>query len=563
MKNFKITFVETRHAASLLGVFLFIAVTLTSCFNYDEPPLQEPVTVNPEYIITIAELKEMYRSQDGVLQPLRIDTDIFISGRVTSSDQQGNIFREMFIQDETGGLRIRVGRSNLYNFYRLGQRVYIKLHGLTIGNNRGTLELGVRSANPSFQTGFIEVPWMIERHVLPGRQEAPVEPRLVTVAELNNPETRRDLIGTLVKIENVVFSHTDVPSAISSFVDTLFTWAFSGSTVHDVSALSINQFFRPLMSDGMPNAGDSIVIRSSGFAHFVNEEIPRDPITAVGVFTVFDDRGQLTMRNLNDVTTLNNLSVSPANLTFFTDLTTLNFSINSNTDWTITSSESWATVNHTSGSNNREITVSIEGYPTDEPRFAYLTISSPGMFNRIVHIQQRHHEVPTLILKETFGVPVPGTGTSTGSGHPFIEEFDGWVTTGTASETAVYSREGGVDLRTTMASPAPFSGEGNVFFSNVSGEDRMFIISGINPGDKTSFEVSFASQAASTSLRVEWSTDGSTWQNIEYTKTTTVWGPVETQFEIPNPTTNLRLRFRVPAGTPGNFRIDDVMIMGW
>ena len=274
---------------------------LTACFNYDTPPRQEPVIIDPAHVITIAELQGLFRSQD-VQQPLTIRDSvvlsdrvvrdsIFISGQVVSSDRDGNIFREMFIQDETGGLRIRVGRSGLYNFYPLGQHVYVRVQGLTIGNNNGTLELGVRSAN--FTTGFIDVPWLINHHVLSGKQDTLVKPRTFTLAELNDAAFRTEFIGTLVRIENVTFSHTTESTGSRPFGQ-LTTWA-NPFPADGGAPQSVNQNFTD-------ENERNIIIRTSGHARFAGDRVPTEPVDIVGVLSVFGGNSQLGIRDLNDVT---------------------------------------------------------------------------------------------------------------------------------------------------------------------------------------------------------------------------------------------------------------------
>ena len=257
----------------------------TACFNYDQPPPQPPANVDQAHIITIGQLQQRFHGQ-GTSAPLTILDSVFISGRVISSDRDGNIFREMFIQDDYGyGLRIRVGRSGLYNFYRLGQRIYINLQGLTIGNNRGTLELGLRSVNPSFATGFIEVPFLINHHILPGEQEALVLPRTATLPEANSPVTRR--VGTLIRIENVTFVEPTGTNPI-------LTWA---NINLGGSPQSVNQIFRD-------ERGNQFVVRSSGHSRFANDPVPTGPVDIVGVLTVFDN-SQMFIRDLNDVVCVN------------------------------------------------------------------------------------------------------------------------------------------------------------------------------------------------------------------------------------------------------------------
>ena len=283
-----------------ISTLAIIATLLTSCFNYDTPPRQEPVVIDSAHVITIAELQGLFRNQDTpqaltirdsvILSDRVVRDSIFISGQVVSSDRDGNIFREMFIQDETGGLRIRVGRSGLYNFYPLGQHVYIRLTGLTIGNNNGTLELGVRSEN--FTTGFIDVPWLINRHVLSGRQDTLVLPRTFTLPELNDADFRTDYIGTLVRVENLTFSHTTINTGPRPFGQ-LSTWA-NPFPADGQGPQSVNQNF--------VSGNDTIIIRTSGHARFAGDRIPTEPIDVVGILSVFGGNSQLGIRDLNDVT---------------------------------------------------------------------------------------------------------------------------------------------------------------------------------------------------------------------------------------------------------------------
>jgi len=260
------------------------------------------------------------------------------------------------------------------------------------------------------------------------------------------------------------------------------------------------------------------------------------------------------------------LTVTPTSLNFSRGSDTIKININSNVNWTIVSSESWATVSQESGSNNATVEISVTENTTGASRSATLTISGEGVADRIVTVTQTAQEEPTLIFAETFGSP---------SGNPLVANFTGWVTTGVGAENVTYSGTGSVDMRTTAASPnPPFSGSGNVFFPTSSANERSFTISGINPGLHTDFELSFGLQINdNTSLIVEHSIDGTTWHRIyDYTVVMIqpgqaspfipFWGLVTEEFSVAETTTNLRLRFTVPAGTAGNFRIDDVRLMG-
>ena len=57
---------------------------------------------------TIAEVKAMY--QNG---PVTFTEDFYIKGQVTTSDREGNFYRGFYIQDETSGIEIKVGKTGM------------------------------------------------------------------------------------------------------------------------------------------------------------------------------------------------------------------------------------------------------------------------------------------------------------------------------------------------------------------------------------------------------------------------------------------------------------------
>ena len=65
-----------------------------------------------------------------------------IKGRVISSDYAGNVFKSLYIQDETAALPLSINQYNLYLGYRVGQEVVIDLTGLYIGRYGGLEQLG-------------------------------------------------------------------------------------------------------------------------------------------------------------------------------------------------------------------------------------------------------------------------------------------------------------------------------------------------------------------------------------------------------------------------------------
>lgn len=138
-------------------------------FDYGTPP--ESVRTHPEANATIAELKALYDKQ-----PLKIERDIVVKGQVISSDRSGNVYRSLYIQDETGGLEVKIGKTGLYNDYKLGQWVYVKCSGLTLGAYNGMLQLGYQDPSGSYETSYIDVQMILDTHVFKGEMDDPVAP---------------------------------------------------------------------------------------------------------------------------------------------------------------------------------------------------------------------------------------------------------------------------------------------------------------------------------------------------------------------------------------------------
>ncbi|MDE7128844.1 MAG: hypothetical protein K2O07_00750, partial [Alistipes sp.] len=140
-------------------IFAIFAVALMSvgCYeNFDDVEPRLPYTDDmfasqfPESRhVTVKELKAMFGpiSNTGVnsswsnTKYLQINDDIYIKGKVTSDDEQGNIYKSLYVQDETGGIEIRLTNGN-YLRYRQGQWVYVRLQDLYLGNYRMMRSVG-------------------------------------------------------------------------------------------------------------------------------------------------------------------------------------------------------------------------------------------------------------------------------------------------------------------------------------------------------------------------------------------------------------------------------------
>ena len=188
--------------------------------GYEEPPVQEmnqEVESLKSKVISIADLAKMYKTGS----PWVIDKDIVIAGRVSTTDQPGNFYKSFYIQDETGGMEIKVGRNGLYNEYKPGQTVYVKCNGLTLGmygfktknsygGGQGMVQVGYKDPTGEYETAYLEHQMLVDAHIVKGEYGQEVEPVILTESQLPGPDdtqvTNR-YIGTLVTLKGLKYAN--------------------------------------------------------------------------------------------------------------------------------------------------------------------------------------------------------------------------------------------------------------------------------------------------------------------------------------------------------------------
>jgi hypothetical protein len=244
----------------LAGLSLLAAsAALTSCVkgDFDEPPLYIP-TVDFNANTTISELKASYVN-------LRlIEEDIIIKGVIVANDESGNLYKELVIQDENSGIKLALDKTNLYNEFKLGQRVYVKCKGMYIGDYGGLTQLGYIFEGDIGRLPDVYIPRHLFRDSLPG---AVPEPIIVSPNELNSFHLSR-----LVTLENI------------SFTDPGAMWAPDTDNATDRKIV-----------------GSFTVVRTSKYSNFASETIPAGYGNVTGVLSIFNSKYQLTIRDIDDI----------------------------------------------------------------------------------------------------------------------------------------------------------------------------------------------------------------------------------------------------------------------
>ena len=176
-------------------------------------------------IITIAEVASRYQAyvqEHPSARPWTVNEDLTVAGIVTTTDQPGNFYKSFYIQDETGGMEIKIGKNGLYNDYLPGQKVYVKLTDLTVGmygyktgtyGGQGMVQVGFSDPSGEYETSYLETPFLINYHVFRGNPKAldPVEPQVITESQLPNgksdTQATNKYIGSLVTLKGLKYAN--------------------------------------------------------------------------------------------------------------------------------------------------------------------------------------------------------------------------------------------------------------------------------------------------------------------------------------------------------------------
>ena len=253
-----------------LFVILFAALLMQGCdWKQDVAPMPSFVG---EANTTIAELLAMHTigSEDSY-DSIPMGSNIIICGYVTTSDEWGNNYKYLNIEDETGGIQIKIDNKALYNKYKIGQRIYVKCDGLVLGDYRKLPQLGLWANGsmqpiPSFKTYLYIFP-----DGAPMGGFNPID--MTTIPSAN------DIPATMYNRRVRLIDASFVEGGLATFSDP------GASTSHDIK-----------MSDGT-----TITMRTSNYATFAGETLPVGTGEISGILTRYNNYVQIVINSPDDL----------------------------------------------------------------------------------------------------------------------------------------------------------------------------------------------------------------------------------------------------------------------
>jgi len=263
----------------LLSFLFFLGMIATSCVHDDDFSVPEIIVEEPNVNVntSIVSVKAMY---DG-FNPVKIEAgdgstnEMYLEAYVISSDESGNIYKQLFVQDSpenpTAGVSISTNATDLYAKLEPGRKIYLRVDGLYIGEYAGLPTIGVQQGDEIGRIGVED----FEERILRSTVSEELVPRVMSISEASNPAR----LSTLVKFEDVQF-----PNGLAG--------------VEAYGNLDNNYGVNRPIEDCN---GSVIMMRTSGYSDFKNMTLPSGNGSVTAILSIFNSDIQLFLRNTDDV----------------------------------------------------------------------------------------------------------------------------------------------------------------------------------------------------------------------------------------------------------------------
>lgn len=265
----------------LAGVLFAATAAFSACDDdFARPPMILPPTVNVEPTVSMPDFKQ---SVWGTLTsgPTTLGLDakgdsIVFTGRVCSSDQSGNIYKNIVVQshDDKGNqvaIAFSVNAYDLYQLFPFGQEVAVYATGMQVGPYRNLLQFGAVDGD---QMTFMDED-VFKTHVVRNQSALP-RPELV------------DTTAATIKHVNSIQSNSDSmqmwQSRLVCFKDV--EWEEAGQKF--AGNATANRYIRDA-------EGNRLLVRNSSYADFSDDIIPSGKGTVVGILSRFTSSLQLLL----------------------------------------------------------------------------------------------------------------------------------------------------------------------------------------------------------------------------------------------------------------------------
>jgi hypothetical protein len=282
---------QSFYIALLAGVF-----ALASCQDKDwaqpenlntEPPYgNNNLVAGPS--ITIAELQTQYASTISNNSYKQITDDLWLRCVVTGNDRGGNIYKEITVQDETGGIIIGINGSDQGASMPVGQKLLVKLTGLYIGGYGAQAQIGALYNGGIGRMELSEWADKEKGHVrliMDGTEEAKAFGAMkVDTIDFDASKSMAEQGGKVVRLKGVTITGAGTQTIAPN----------------DGSVTPVANCIERDIKGG--NAGSNCLLRTSTYADFKGIALPKEAVDLYGIATWFKGKWQILVRTETDLT---------------------------------------------------------------------------------------------------------------------------------------------------------------------------------------------------------------------------------------------------------------------
>ena len=286
---------------SIIRVFIItLVVFLTGCVHDDEyasPDLNNNQCANDSYFTdpknefvkwSLLDLKNKAQNQP-------FTENAYVEGYVASSDESGNIYKYLYVQDSPSnpsqGLVVSANAVSLYTRYPQGYKVYIKLKGLAMGTYGGIKQLGYYGLNPTnnlIEFGRIPEKLVFSSVVRSCTEKASMVPKEMTLTQIRNAADQNQYLGCLIKVSNAEFD--------AKVLCSIYAPDNSSSPVD--RAINDATYTNPTTA--------TMVVRNSGFASFASQTLPSGKGDFIGILSKYNSTYQFYINKASDLSGMKN-----------------------------------------------------------------------------------------------------------------------------------------------------------------------------------------------------------------------------------------------------------------
>ena len=257
--------------------------TVMSCVKDDDYELPDNKKVLPAFAGKVVSFSDVASRTTTSIKAYSADEAI--EGYVISSDEGGNFYKKIYIQNEnkTQALSVALDKNGIYTEFPIGAKVQLRLKGLTTQLNNAITEVGYKIYKNE-KSGRESVGSMAEAIYKTHLYDMGGERK--TLASLSKEVTSIETVkndahvGQLITLKGVHFPNEVV-----------------GKTMYDKSK-DLGGATNYKLTDAN---GKTIDFRTSSYAKFKDEKVPAGTLDVTGVLSKFNTSWQFMVSNYADI----------------------------------------------------------------------------------------------------------------------------------------------------------------------------------------------------------------------------------------------------------------------